>query len=371
MDAIRIDSLRLYHFRNYEDQTALFGPGVNVISGDNAQGKTNLLEAVFFLGAGKSCRGARERELIRIGQDGARLEAGILSQGRAQTLEARLYSHTRRTLFVNGVKLNSPRELLGRLPCVFFGPEDLGVVRAGAAMRRRFMDLALCQLRPRYMTLLAEYNRLYAHKTRLLRDARPDSPMAGVLPEFNRRIAETGAALVGYRAGFARRVAVSAAGFHSDASGGQENLSLSYRTRPEYDPARRVEEAARALYAHLCEKESAEWAAGRCLAGPHRDDLDIRLDGLDAKVYGSQGQTRTAALALKLAERQVFREELGAYPVLLLDDVLSELDPHRQEFILTRVGDGQVLITCCDAKGMETPGIGKNIHVRNGELSNK
>jgi len=368
MNTICINTLNLYNFRNYESQTASFGPDINVICGDNAQGKTNLLEAVFYLGAGKSFRGAKEGELLRFGQTESRLEAAIASQGRAQSLEARVFHHTRRILFVNGVKLESPRELLGRLPCVFFGPEELGVVRAGAAMRRRFLDLALCQLRPRYVSLLAGYNRLHAHKARLLRDTAPGSSMAGVLPDFNRRLAETAAALTGYRAELARRIAETAAAFHREAADSRETLRVSYLSRPNYDPAQTPQERTEALWHLLCEKESAEWAAGRCLYGSHRDDLDITLDKVNARTYGSQGQTRTAALALKLAERQIFREELGAFPVLLMDDVLSELDPRRQDFILRRLGEGQVLITCCESKSMAAVKNGKTIVVEGGTL---
>ena len=307
-----------------------------------------MLEAVFYLGAGKSCRSANDRELIHFGKPEGCIEAAIFSQGREQTLKARLSVNTRRSLFVNEVKLATPRELLGRLPCVFFGPEELGIVRAGASARRRYMDLALCQLRPRYMALLAEYNRLHKHKTRLLRDAAPGSAMASVLPDFNRRMAEVGAGIVFCRADFVKRAALSASGFHQEAAGDRETLCLSYVTKPVFDENLSQGVYARILYEYLKDKEPSEWAAGRCLAGPHRDDIETSVGGVSAREYGSQGQTRTAALAMKMAERQIFREELGAYPVLLLDDVLSELDAHRQEFVLNHIEEGQVLITCCE-----------------------
>ncbi len=368
MEGNRIETMRLRQFRNYEDELVTFAPGVNVIAGDNAQGKTNLLEAVFYFGSGKSNRAARDRELVRFGQESGSLEAKIVSGGRAQTLEARLFLTARRALFANGVKLASPRELVGKLPSVFFGPEELGLIRAGASARRRFMDLALCQLRPRYLMLLSEYTRLHGHKTRLLRDTRPGSREASTLPDFNRRLAVTGAALMTYRAVFVHKVSKAAAVIHGEVSGGRETLALSYAPHPDFNPLLGEEERAEELYAALCAQAPAEWASARALVGPHRDDITATLDGVSVRSFGSQGQTRTAALSMKLAERLVFKEEFGAYPVLLLDDVLSELDPHRQDFILHRIEDGQVIITCCEPERMTRLQNGKHIHIMRGKV---
>lgn len=364
-----INELSLEHFRNYERERVSFASGVNVIAGDNAQGKTNILEAVFFFGSGKSCRGARDRDVIRFGEEEAGLSAALHSGSRAQTMAVRFSRTGRRAWQVNGVKLRSPRELLGRLPCVFFGPEELDLIRAGAAVRRRFMDMALCQLRPRYLTELSEYTRLHAHKTRLLRDCRPDSALADVLPDFNRRLAQTGAALISYRADFLGRVAAAASRLHGDISGGRETLGLRYVTQADPDSRRSEEELAGILYGQLETQASAEWAARRCLVGPHRDDIELRIGGHPARAYGSQGQARTAALSLKLSERDVFTAEFGEAPVLLLDDVLSELDGRRQEFILERLAGGQAIITCCEPGRMTRLPDGKNILVEKGHIT--
>ena len=369
MNSVCMDTLRLFQFRNYEQEVIRFQTGLNVICGNNAQGKTNLLESVFFLGAGKSCRTSREREMIRAGQTESRVMAEFIAEGRRQTVEAKIYQQARRVFLHNGVKLKSPRELLGRLPCVFFGQEEMGIVRAGASARRKFIDVALCQLRPRYMILLAEYNRIHLHKTRLLRENDSNSAMGKVLPDFNRRLAQVGAVLTAYRDAFMQRIAANAATIYREATKGREKLCLSYQTRPVYDENKPEIERIHELYALLMEKERAEWSAGRCLLGSHKDDVDIKINDMSARDYGSQGQTRTAALAMKLAERQVFCEELGAFPILLLDDVLSELDIERQAFVLNRVGEGQVMITCCDEGNLKEQKQKNTIRVNNGRIT--
>ncbi|MDR1157259.1 MAG: DNA replication/repair protein RecF [Oscillospiraceae bacterium] len=364
-----ITRLDLKNFRNLTAQTVVFSPHVNVVMGDNAQGKSNLLEAVFYFGGGKSFRARREQELIRFGETAAVLTAHIVSGSRSQTLEARFSAGARRVLSANGAKLSSPRELVGRLPCVFFGPENLDIVRAGAASRRRFLDLALCQLRPRYLTALSEYVRLYGHKTRLLRDSRPGTALPDALPVFNNRLAAAGAALTRYRLDFAARVTPAAAVLHGAISGGREALSLRYVTHGGLGPDDPEEALAAGLLALMEERAEAERAAARCLVGPHRDDIELLLDGMPMRAFGSQGQSRTAALALKLAERDIFREELGEPPVLLLDDVLSELDGRRQDFILHRLEGGQVIITSCEPGRATRLPEGKNLLVENGRVT--
>ncbi|MDR0382124.1 MAG: DNA replication/repair protein RecF [Oscillospiraceae bacterium] len=366
---MHIARLTVQGFRNLAAQTVPFSPGVNVVQGENAQGKSNLLEAVFYFGGGKSFRARREQELIRFGETTAALEAHIVSGGRAQTLAARFSAGARRSLFANGAKLSSPRELVGRLPCVFFGPEELDIVRAGASARRRFLDLALCQCRPRYLTALSEYVRLYKHKTRLLRDSRPGTALADTLPVFNARLARAGAALIRYRTDFAARITPAAAALHGDISGGRETLSLRYVTHGSLCPDDPEDALEAGLLALMEERAETEWAAARCLVGPHRDDIELLLDGVPLRAFGSQGQSRTAALALKLAERDIFREELDEPPVLLLDDVLSELDGRRQDFILHRLGGGQVIITCCEPGRAGALPDGKNLLVEAGRVS--
>ncbi len=343
---MQINSLTLFQFRNYTQQEARFAPGLNLILGDNAQGKTNLLEAVFYFGAGKSHREARDAQLIQRGQSEARLTAQVFCEGRGQTLDVRFNVTARKEIYINDIKAKSPRELTGKLPCVLFGPDELRLVGGGAEQRRRFMNLALCQLYPRYLAQLAAYKRLHEHKNKLLRTADPRSGMAAVLPEFNRRLAETGAALLCRRAAFVDQIAALAAPIQREMGG--ETLSVSYRTVSGVDPRQEVERVAADYLHKLEEHEASEWAARTCLYGPHRDNIEVFLDGAPLLQVGSQGQRRTAALALKLSERALFRQTLGDEPLLLLDDVLSELDAHRRAYVLDRLSGGQILITGCD-----------------------
>ena len=252
---------------------------------------------------------------------------------------------------------------------VLFCPEDLYLIREGAAARRRFLDGAICQLRPRYAQALAEYNRLYEHKTRILRDWQENPSLLDTLDDFNLRMAQFGARIIHYRAHFIRRLQEVVPPIHSDFSGGRERLEITYQTVSSVtDPAAEVEVLTEQLRAHMESHQGAERASRMCLSGPHKDDLVITIDGREAKSYSSQGQTRTAALALKLAEREIYQNATGEYPVLLLDDVLSELDPRRQEFVLNRIAGGQVFITCCEDDRLPVLLGGKVFHVKQGAI---
>ena len=342
-----IRELSLENFRNYSAQRFSFDPVCNVIYGENAQGKTNLLEAIVCLSAGKSHRTRGDRELIRFQQSGFRIEGHIFTRNRD---------------FFSCIK-----ELSGTLNSVFFCPEDLQLIREGAAARRRFMDASLCQLRPNYALALAEYTKLHEHKTRILRDRDERPDLLDTLPDFNLRMAEAGAVLIHYRARFAKLLSAYAASTHQECSGGREELEVRYTTvKTVADPFAGRSDLVSALLEHQETHRQAELASRQCLSGPHKDDLAVSLNGLPARSFASQGQTRTAALALKLAAREIHREIIGEYPVLLLDDVLSELDPRRQEFVLNRISGGQVFITCCEDDRLSRLLNGKVFHIQNG-----
>lgn len=365
---MRINRLTLRNFRNYAEQTVDFAPGSNLILGENAQGKTNLLEAVAYLSQGRSERVRTERELIRFGTDEALLLGEVFSREREFSIEAHLCVGKRRKLLVNQVPVKRAGELSGVLGTVFFCPEDLLLIRAGAVERRRFMDQALCQLRPRYAAALSEYNRLYEHKTRILRDSGERPALLETLPDFNARMAIAGAVLIHYRARFCARLADYAAVAHRDCSGGKEELTVRYETvKSVSDPFAEQDVLIEQLLAHQTAHARAELASGLCLSGPHKDDISVEIGGENARRFSSQGQTRTAALAFKLAERDIYREITGQAPVLLLDDVLSELDPKRQEYVLDRIGGGQVLITCCEEERLGKAAGGKTLHIEHGE----
>ena len=363
---MRLDGIHLRDFRNYQDTALEFAPGVNLIVGDNAQGKTNLLEAIAYLGSGKSFRALKTGEMIRFGADFADLEGSVHSQQRQQSLRWVLFAGSRpRQIWQNGVKKKTAGEIAGVLPTVLFCPEDLMVLKTGSAQRRRLGDHALCQLRPNYDAALTEYNRILDQKSRILKDHFENPSILEILPEYNLRLCQVGALLISYRARFYDSLGKAAAKYHGQFSGFAEEFSLTYKTVSTVtDPFAPVAELTSQLQEHLQSHYRAELETASCLTGPHKDDFSVSLSGIDLKSYGSQGQTRTAAISLKLAQRELMGREWGEEPVLLLDDVLSELDPGRQDFVLNQIVSGQVLITCCEP-GRFTK-LGKTIEIRKG-----
>ena len=365
---MNLKKMYLRSFRNYEEVTVEFEPGVNLIVGDNAQGKTNMLEAISYLGSGKSFRAQRTSEMIRFGADFAEVQGTVFAQERDQSLRYLLFPGSRpRQIFRNGAKKKSVSELAGVLPTVLFCPEDLMILKMGASQRRRFGDLALCGLRPNYEAALTEYNRILDQKNRILKDHFENPAVLAILPEYNLRLCQVGALLISYRARFYDALEKSAGKFHSQFSGGVENFDLAYKTVSTVtDPFASVARLTEDLQAHLEKHYRAELETAQCLTGPHKDDFTVSLNGIDLKAYGSQGQTRTAAISLKLAQRELMGREWGEEPVLLLDDVLSELDPGRQDFVLNQIVSGQVFITCCEP-GRFTK-LGKTIEISRGKI---
>ena len=232
------------------------------------------------------------------------------------------------------------------------------------------MDMSLSQLRPKYAEALAEYTRLYEHKTRILRDSGDHPRLLDMLPEFNERMCRTGAVLVGYRARFCQALHGFAAQAHAECSGGRETLALAYQTVSGIEnPLAGQAEVEAALREHMQRHSDAELASRLCLSGPHKDDIEVTVNGLAARQFCSQGQVRTAALALKLAEREIHKNAFGEYPVMLLDDVLSELDPRRQEYVLNRIAGGQIFITCCENDRLGELLQGKIFHIEGGSAT--
>ena len=347
---MNLNELKLRSFRNYQEIAAQFDPGVNLIVGDNAQGKTNLLEAISYLGSGKSFRAQKTSEMVRFQEDFGEIDGSVFSQERQQSIRWILFPGSRpRQLWLNGAKKKTAGEIAGVLPTVLFCPEDLLILKTGASARRRFADNALCQLRPNYDAALGEYNRVLDQKSRILKDWHDRPALLDVLPEFDRRLCRVGAILISYRARFFDALGKAAGEFHGSFSGGREDFRLEYKTISNIpDPFAPVTELEGKLNEHLERHHRAELDSGQCLTGPHKDDFEITLSGINLKLYGSQGQTRTAAISLKLAQRELMRREWGQEPVLLLDDVLSELDAGRQDFVLNQIVKGQVFITCCE-----------------------
>ena len=365
---MNLNKLSLRDFRNYVNLELEFDPGVNLIVGDNAQGKTNLLEAIAYLGSGKSFRATRTAEMVRFGAEFADIQGQVQAQDRQQEIRWVLFAGNRpRMLQRNGVKKKAAADVAGLLPAVLFCPEDLMVLKAGAAQRRRLGDQALCALRPKYDAALTEYNRILDQKSAILKGHLENPALLEILPEYNARLCQIGAQIISYRARFYESLGKAASEYHGQFSGGLEEFRLEYKTVSTVSDTFASPEILRGqLEEHLNSHYRAELSAMQCLTGPHKDDFDVTLNEISLKAYGSQGQTRTAAISLKLAQRQLMATSFGEQPVLLLDDVLSELDARRQDFVLNQIAEGQVFITCCEP-GRFTK-LGKTIEIEQGTV---
>lgn len=365
---MRVKKLALDGFRNYEFESLDLDGGINVISGRNAQGKTNLLESVYMLSCGRSFRTRFDREIIGFGLSSAQILAQVESHGREQNIDIRLRQGQGKKILVNGVKKNMS-ELSETVNTVLFCPDDLNLIKEGASVRRRLMDNAISQIRPRYAELLTEFNRLYEHKTRILKDWREKPALLDTLDEFSDGMFRISAQLIRYRASYASRLNIAAPPIHREFSGEGEELDIQYTTVSTVkDPYASAKEIYYDICRHYETHRQAELDSCQCLTGAHKDDLIICINGANARSFASQGQTRTAALSIKLAEREIMLSETGEYPILLLDDVLSELDAKRQEFVLNRIGGGQTLITCCEGEEISQRTGGKVLFVEKGRV---
>lgn len=363
---MQLNSLYIRGFRNYEETTAEFVPGVNLIVGDNANGKTNLLEAISYLSVGHAFRTRKEQELIRFGAEFAEISAKLFSQEREQELRAVLFAGRRpRQLFLNGVKQKTAAGISGVLTSVLFCPEDLLVLKKGAAPRRKLLDTVLCQMRPNYALALSEYSRILEQKTAVFKEE--NRSMLALLPDYNIRLVQIGAILISYRARFLQSLEECAAQFHKEFSGDKESLKLTYKTVSNIDdPFAPLEILREKLAEHMLSHERAELDSAQCLSGPHKDDFEATLNDLPMAQFASQGQTRTATISIKLAERELMKRDSGEEPLLLLDDVLSELDAGRQDFVLNKLKNGQVFITCCETDRLTE--IGQVLQIENGNI---
>ena len=365
-----LNKLSIAGFRNLEQDEITFDPGANIILGENAQGKTGLLEAIYYLTGARSFRTRYDREVICHGQDFGNIKATCFVEDRAQTIEIQLKRGRKKDILINSVRQKRSADLAGKVIAVLFCPEDLDLVKGGAACRRRFMDFSLSQLRPKYALWLAEFHKLYDHKTRILKDHRDKPALLDTLDEFNVGLAKAGAQLIYYRAAFVQKLTPIAQKVHQDFSGDRERLTLTYETVSTVEnPLEKPAVLFDRLMEHQTRLRQAELDAGLCLSGAHKDDIAITINDQPARAFASQGQTRTAALSLKLAERDILFEDRGEYPLLLLDDVLSELDAARQDFVLNRIKHGQVFITCCEDNGIASRTGGKIFTVDKGRVT--
>lgn len=362
---MRIRELTFQGFRNLHPGRWQPDEGVNILYGDNAQGKTNLLEACWLFTGGRSFRGAKDAELVQFGADGAKLTLNFEAGGREQ--EAAIAIRQRRSVSLNGVSLPSASKLAGTFCGVVFSPAHLSLIKDGPEGRRRFIDAAYCQLKPAYVGALTEFHTALTQRNAFLKQCKEIGTFdSDLLDLWDHTLAAAGARLTAARQHYVRRLRSIAEEIYSGLSAGQESFSIEWDT--PITEGTLPEMAAQWLDA-LRQARRADLAVGFSTVGPHREDLTVMIQGQVAKAYGSQGQQRSAVLALKLAEATLLEEVTGEKPVAFLDDVMSELDTSRQDYILNHIHGWQVFITCCEPSTALRNSAAKVFYVKQGVIS--
>lgn len=362
---MRIQRLEVSHFRNIEQAVWVPAEHINIVYGENAQGKTNLMEALWLFTGGRSFRRVKDAELVRFGQQEARLTADFFGEGREQTAALRI--DRRRHAALNGIDQPSAARLTGHFTAVIFSPDHLSLVKDGPEGRRRFLDAAICQLRPAYVRILTEYNRLLQQRNALLKQSR-FADTAELLKVFTDRLAAAGSEVLRYRMTYIDRLRPLAGQMYDGLSSGREKLTVAYESEQSYT-GRSREELTKLLLQRLEESLPADREAGFTTVGPHREDVELCVNNLAARTFGSQGQQRSVVLSLKMAEASLIREITGEYPVVLLDDVMSELDAARQDYLVSHLHGWQVLITCCDPSAVRRMTNGRVFRMQSGCLT--
>ena len=350
-----LKSVALRDYRNFTLETVDFCEGSNIISGKNAQGKTNLIESVWLFTSGRSFRTPNEKEFIRNGCEAASISAVFHGHGRDYEAELKFFANKTKQIQINGIKVKQC-EMLGKFPAVMFFPEQLSLIKSGPDVRRKFLDMSISQIKPRYYSVLSEYNRVLAQKNHLLKN--PRGADLDTLEIWNARQAKLSAIISNTRRTYCEKLTRNALPYLSEISGETEALTVEYitsgETSDEYE-----------LYKKICSLKNEEIESGYSQIGAHKDDFDLFINGSSSRRFASQGQQRSIVLCLKLAEADMMEEVLGEYPLLLFDDVLSELDDQRKEFITNRIKGRQVIITSCDVPD----GVGdKILWVENGKI---
>ena len=329
--------LMLKNFRNYKTLDMELSSHINIFRGKNAQGKTNLLEAIYYCATGRSYRTALHRDCIRTDAEEAMIKLWY-QRYREDRIEIHLRKNGRKSIAVNGITAQKIDELFGQFHVVVFSPEDLSLIKNGPSQRRRFMDMEICQVDPIYLHNLQQYCRVLKQRNQLLKDAFRDPGKRAQIQDWDRQLAYYGLRLKQRRQLFTDTIRPYTALLHKSISQGTEDLAIGYET----GQANTEDE----YFDQLQKDLSRDIRQGNTAFGPHHDDLSLVINGADVRSYGSQGQQRTAALALKLAELEIMKKETGEAPVLLLDDVMSELDGDRQEHLLRYIEENQTLLTC-------------------------
>lgn len=331
-----LKSVALSHFRNYDDLYMEFDKGTNILYGDNAQGKTNVLESIYVSGTTKSHKGSKDRELIQFGQEESHIRTVVEKGGLDYQIDMHLKKNKSKGIAINRIPIKKASELFGILNIVFFSPEDLNIIKNGPSERRRFLDVELCQLDKIYLYNLTKYNKILNQRNRLLKDINFKPELLDTLAVWDMQLVEYGKKIIQTRKEFVEELNAIVYEIHKKISGNKEELVLKYE--PDV--------IAENMEAQLEKCKEKDLRFGQTSVGPHRDDLCFMIKEIDVRKYGSQGQQRSCALSLKLSEIELVKKSIKETPILILDDVLSELDSNRQNFLLNSIHDIQTIITC-------------------------
>ncbi len=331
-----LSKLQLWNFRSYENLELNFPNGITILYGDNGQGKTNIVEAIYLLCTGRSHRTNREYDMIKFDKPWARIRIEDIQKDGRHTVDMVMARGQKKRILVNGLAISRISEILGQLSGVIFSPEDLDLVKEGPQKRRRFMDIELSQVSKSYFYALNEYNKVLEQRNSLLKE----TTKANDLFVWDTLLAQRAVPIIKARREFCKRLQPLVNQMHQYLSSNKEELNCIYK-----DSVFNREDIEQAMLELLEKNHETDLKRGFTTIGPHKDDIIIKLGDIDLRYFGSQGQQRTATLALKLSELEMMKEDLGEYPVLLLDDVLSELDPTRQKLLLDKIKDVQTIIT--------------------------
>lgn len=364
-----VKKLEFENFRNLNNSYIEPCDGVNVIYGENAQGKTNLLECIWLFCGGHSFRGAKENELISFEKDFFKIKMDFYSFSREQNAEIR-FLNSKKQVFLNGVEKTSSSFLTEVFSSVVFSPEHLTLIKRGPALRRKFLDGAICQQKIRYAVALSKYNQIINQRNALLKDIFKHKELKDTLQIWDDSLCTCGAIILKERLEYIKKLKEYAREYHFGISFDKETLDIEYISTADVVENDSLEVIKDKLEKAYQKSRNEDFHTGYTSVGPHRDDMDIKINSISAKTFGSQGQQRSAVLSIKLSEASLLFEKNGEKPVILLDDVLSELDSKRQDFLLNKTDSYQTFVTCCEESNKEQLRKGKVFSVSNGVITN-
>lgn len=341
-----IKYLQLINFRNYKELSVELNKNINVFIGDNAQGKTNILESIYYCSIGKSPRTNKDKEIINWNGKEAYIKLYVSRNRLDKKIEIKIFKEGKKGINVNSIKVNKISELMGIFNVVMFSPEDLKIVKESPSYRRKFLDIELCKLSKKYYFNLVQYNKTLNERNIVLKKWNKQN--LDILQVYDEQLAKYGSFIVKIRHKYVRKISEKGIIIHKNITSGSESIEFNYITS-----VKNVENSEEEILNLLKNNRSKDFDKRITSVGPHRDDFDIKINGIDTRSYGSQGQQRTSILTIKFASLEIIKEITGEYPILLLDDVLSELDANRQKYILNSISKIQTFITCTGIADIE------------------